>query len=244
MTIMRVWQAYHQDGRPWKVWAAVIEGGGLYTRWGSAGQNLCSPKAVDLKGASASAALAKAERSKEDGPDRYRFMGEFDVSDAGEIDWENEGGKTAAAQPAPAPKFFSMRAKMDLTAIQQLRSAGYQIDVINTESFRVLAPSGAGFWINKDGDKLQAAVKTEEMTAALALVMAFLAKNGTGAMVGPDGMPIATSFKGLCEHLASKEMEAVRETAELLGLAPRDFSKALKVKSGLFSFGSSQQQST
>ncbi len=234
MTVMRVWQAYHPDGSLRKTWAACIEGGTLITRWGPADRRLGKPVSVDLKGATPSARLAQLEREKEQGASRYRFLGKKDVTDDGEIlDCIPAEPKQEQQKPGG---YFTMTANLVPALIEDLRKAGYFIsgegDLIQVGR----GASGVQIALHQKGGRITAGIKAKEATAEKLLAVMYLAKRGGGRVTDPGGEFCDPAFDVLVDRFGD-EARGLRETAELLGLAPKVFAKSLKSRSGLFNFG-------
>lgn len=234
MTTMRVWQANHADGTPRKVWAAAIIGGELITRWAAAGNKLCKPASIDLKGATPSAKLAEMERDKQ--RKRYKDLGWKEVTDDGDI------LDTPTAQPAkPQPKgFYTLRVNAGATlTTTALEAAGFGVSTIQSSTTITWAGLPVPLRIAKSGDWLSAAVPGDKMTAALLVAMLYLAKSASnqkmgGTVTNPKGELIAHEFDAVLTEFGT-DAKGFREVAESLGLAPKAFSSLLKKKSGLFS---------
>lgn len=238
MTAMRVWQANHPDGSPWKIWAACIEGNRLITRWGAAGGNLKKPTEVDLKIATPSARLSQLEREKETGSSRYKYLGTFEVTEEGEI-LDSAPKGPDAVDPAPPPGFYTATTEFNRSAIARVCEV-FEIDWREEGNILVLGKDSWLTWTIQQ-QEISTGVLASKMDPDRLMAMAYLAKAGGGVLVGPKGEPIELSYEGVKDLFPNGKTEALRDKAEKLGLAAKHLSKLLKTRSGLFSFGSINQ---
>lgn len=238
MTIMRVWQCDHADGTPREIWAAVVENGALITRFGAVGQKLRGGEPVSLKGATANARLREMEGEKRNGG--YRYLGEYEVSDQGEIDWSASTAvpQSAAAQPK-ASGFISLlsvkRALFSESVAHRLEKCGVVVTFM--EDSVKLAGLGEEMVMAIAGGEINFTVKESRLSSFFRIMMAFLAKRLNGQIVDPMGQIIVPSFNqggAWANNLNAEAMELV----EALELVPRALSKSLKpsAKKGLFAF--------
>lgn len=235
MTIMRVWENYNPDGTPWKVWAAAIVGGQVVTRWASAGKRLANEDTIDLKGATPSAKLAEKEREKE--KKGYKYLGEKEVSSDGEI-----SARTVPKQAAPkqTPQgFFTLTATPAPAVWDKLTQAGFEVG--HKPGIKEIRHGKHALLCTvEDNGKINSGVNSSALVPQTMLAMLYVASQDRGAtLVNAKGEPIKPVFDSLVTQFG-KAAEAMRDTAEQLGLVPKALAKALKASSGLFAFGSSK----
>lgn len=230
MTVMRVWENYHPGGAPWKVWAAVIVGGELVTRWATSGKRLANMDTIDLKGSTPSSKLAAMERDKQ--KNGYKFLGEREISSEGEI----------SDSPAPVFKakpqgFFTLTATPRPDVWDKMTHAGYQIHQ-ETSTVEIRLGNHCLLGTVEDDGKVNIGVNVKEIKPEVMLVMLYVAsQDRSAALVNAKGEPIKAIFDSLVDQFGTAA-EAMRDTAEQLGLVPKSLAKALKASSGLFAFGS------
>lgn len=236
MTKLRVWQAYHPDDSPRKIWAAVIKDGSLLTRWGPAGQNLGQLTEIDLKGARASAKLAEMERSKRS--KGYMSLGVIEVTDEGEILFEGHAQTPEPTPPPqPATRYFTCRIEVPSPqTLSKLVDAGYAVTQ-DAEQLHVGYGEAGITFMPKGGTTWTAAITARNIRPASALCMTYLAKASNGMFVDANGEKVTTTFDALSALLKHIDMASVRDIAEALDLAPKALAKSLKAKSNLFAFG-------
>lgn len=100
---MDVYRAYHANGQPRKDWAVAIQNGEVVTRWGKSGGALQGGEPVQRMGKTAFDVKCRLTEIKERGPDKYRLLGRYMVSDEGVVDWEKnlaDNSQAAAQQPS------------------------------------------------------------------------------------------------------------------------------------------------
>lgn len=228
MTIMRVWQAHHDNGQPRKVWAAAIINGKLITRWAEAGRRLCKGDEIALNGATPSSKLAEKEREKRN--KRYDYLGEKEVSPEGDI-------SDLPEPPKEDPQgFFTLSTAIPAETVWgSLRQVGYEVQ--HALGQVIIRQGSAAIKIGVIGNQVTAAYTAAAITPPTLLAMLYIAKQDSkSVLISPKGEPIKPVFESLVE-LFGQDAEAMRDTAEQLNLIPKALAKSLKTKSGLFAFG-------